>query len=258
MRGPFCPATSAGGRGCRDWTPRDRLRMFPEDIEYLLCKSLASGDSLSWIESFSPGSFDRSASQKRFAGLIRQYEELRLADSFPAATRRRLAEPDRDFTLEPVGDGDWQFRPVAFDRHAVTGANDGSCVWKTRNPFTEQPLQVRIEAGLSLALVRTNPGGRRWRTSRTRRCTATGSRARRPRSPLPPLRLRRIAASAASVCRPEADPRPAPTPGSWPRAASPPRSISPARFRGLGAWRRPGRGTELPLEGPRERLHGTR
>lgn len=134
-----------------DWTPKDRIRMFPEDIEYLLCKSLASGDSLSWIESFSPESFAESPSQQRYATLIKRYEELRLSDHFPASTRQRLGELNQDFTLEKADDGEWQFRPLAFDQHAVTGTNGQSHVWKTRNQFGDQPVQLRIEAGISLA-----------------------------------------------------------------------------------------------------------
>lgn len=134
-----------------DWTPKDRIRMFQEDLEYLLCKSLASGDSLSWIECFTPESFASSASQKRFAPLIRQYEELRLSNHFPEPTRRKLGELNQDFTLEPTKDGQWQFRPVAYDKHRVTGMEDGSNRWKARNHFGAQPVKLRIEAGLSLA-----------------------------------------------------------------------------------------------------------
>ena len=134
-----------------DWTPKDRIRMFPDDIEYLLCKSLASGDSLSWIECFTPESYAQSASQRRFAALIKQYEDLRLSDYFPASTRKRLGELNQDFILEPAGNGQWQFRPVAYDKHTVTGIDGRSNIWKTRNRYPEQPVQLRIEANLSLA-----------------------------------------------------------------------------------------------------------
>ncbi len=134
-----------------DWTPKDRIRMFPEDIEYILCKSLASGDSLSWIESFSPESFAESPSQQRFATLIKQYEELRLTNYFPAATCQRLGELNQDFALQQSRDGQWQFRPVAFDKHAVSGVDGQSHAWRTHNPYGAQPLKLRIEAGLSLA-----------------------------------------------------------------------------------------------------------
>jgi hypothetical protein len=148
--GSFLPR-NIGWWAIWDWTPKERMRMFPEDIEYILCKSLAAGDSLSWIESFSPESFAQSPSQKRFATLIKQYEDLRLSDYFPALTRKRLGEINQDFALERAQDGQWQFRPLAFDKHEVTGLDGHSNVWKTRNKYGDQPVQLRIEAGLSLA-----------------------------------------------------------------------------------------------------------
>ncbi len=134
-----------------DWTPKDRVRMFQDDIEYILCKSLASGDSLSWIECFTPESYARSASQRRFAPLIKQYESLRLLNYLPESTRKRLGELNQDFTLEQADDGRWQFRPVVYDRHIVTDIDGHANVWKTRNRYQGQPVQLRIEANLSLA-----------------------------------------------------------------------------------------------------------
>lgn len=134
-----------------DWTPKERIRMFAEDIEYLLGKSLGSGDSLSWIECFSPDSFARSPSQQRFAPLIKQYEDLRLSDYFPPATRARLRELNQDFTLEQTPQGAWQLRPLAFDKHEVRDLVDASQCWRVNNKYDDQPLRLRIEAELSLA-----------------------------------------------------------------------------------------------------------
>ncbi|MCC6823618.1 MAG: hypothetical protein IT579_23085 [Verrucomicrobia subdivision 3 bacterium] len=134
-----------------DWTPKDRMRMFPDDIEYILCKSLASGDSLSWIECFTPESYATSASQRRFAKLIKQYEELRLSNNFSESTKQRLREIGQDYTLEQTGSDGWQFRPVAYDRHVVAGIDGQSNIWHTRNKYSEQAVKLRIEANLSLA-----------------------------------------------------------------------------------------------------------
>jgi len=134
-----------------DWTPKERIRMFPEDVEYILCKSLASGDSLSWIECFTPESFAKSPSQKRFAALIKQYEELRLAGYFPESTRRKLGRLDQDFRLEQSEAGQWQFRPIVCDKHSVSGMDRQSYAWTSQNPYRDQPMELRIEAGLSLA-----------------------------------------------------------------------------------------------------------
>lgn len=146
----FLPA-NIGWWAIWDWTPKERIRMFPEDIEYILGKSLASGDSLSWIECFTPESFAKSASQKRFAALIKQYEELRLAGYFPESTRKKLGQLGQDFRLEPAAAGQWRFRPINYDKHSLSGSDRQSYAWTSRNPYRDQPVELRIEAGLSLA-----------------------------------------------------------------------------------------------------------
>jgi hypothetical protein len=134
-----------------DWTPKDRVRTFPDDVEYLMCKSLASDSSLSWLMGFDPEKFSTSYNQKKLASLVKQYEELRLSNYFPESVKRKLAQPGQDFTLESAGGGQWQLRPVRYDKHKIAGVDGQSNIWKTQNPYGPQPIKLRIEAMLSLA-----------------------------------------------------------------------------------------------------------
>jgi hypothetical protein len=134
-----------------DWAPKDRMRTFPDDLEYLLCKAIAGDHSLSWLMGFDPETFGKSSNARRLGALVRQYEDLRLANYFPPSVREKLGAPDSDFTLEKTAEGRWQFRPVRYDVHKVLGLDGTGKRWKVENKFRKQPLKVRIEALLSLS-----------------------------------------------------------------------------------------------------------
>ena len=133
-----------------DWTPKDRIRTFSDDLEYLMCKAIAGDHSLSWLMGFDPETFEKSHNARRLGALVKQYEELRLANYFPPAVRAKLGASDSDFTLEKTPAGQWQFRPVRYDLHKVLAVDGTSNRWQVENRFRKQPLQVRIEALLSL------------------------------------------------------------------------------------------------------------
>ena len=135
-----------------DWTPKARIRTFPDDVEYLMCKALAGDYSLSWLMGFDPDTYATSHNRQRLAAMVKQYEELRLANYFPKSVRDQLGAPGRDFALEQAAGGWWQFRPVQYDEHKVSGLDgQGGSSWRFQNPFGRQPVMVRIEALLSLA-----------------------------------------------------------------------------------------------------------
>jgi len=139
-----------------DWAPKDRIRTFSDDLEYLMCKAIAGDHSLSWLMGFEPETFEKSYNARRLGALVKQYEELRLANYFPPAVREKLGAPDSDFTLEKTAAGQWQFRPVRHDVHKVLGLDENSNRWKVDNKFHKQPLKVRIEALLSMSLYEGN------------------------------------------------------------------------------------------------------
>jgi hypothetical protein len=134
-----------------DWAPKDRIRTFSDDLEYIMCKAIAGDHSLSWLMGFEPETFEKSHNARRLGALVKQYEELRLANYFPPAVREKLGTPDSDFTLEKTAASRWQFRPVRYDTHKVMAVDGDSNRWQVENQFRKQPLKVRIEALLSLA-----------------------------------------------------------------------------------------------------------
>lgn len=133
-----------------DWSPKDRMRTFPDDVEYLMCKAIAGDHSLSWLMGFDPDTFENSYNARRLGALVKRYEELRLSNAVGTKVREELGIPGKEFTLESSTDGDWRFRPVAYDVHKVRLADGVSECWSVNNGFSEQPVKVRIEALMSL------------------------------------------------------------------------------------------------------------
>jgi hypothetical protein len=64
--------------------------------------------------------------------------------------RALLRQPGKEFTLIPGSDSIWRFRPVAYQKHKVTGLDHPSSHWKITNEFESQPARIRIEALMSV------------------------------------------------------------------------------------------------------------
>lgn len=130
-------------------------RTFPDDIEYLMCRCLATNTGFALI-GIDPSTIANVPAYQRLAPIFRNYEELRHAGYFPESVRRKLGEPGKEFTLEQDG-SNWRLRPVRYDKHKaimLSQSNHGSqqsTTWRTHNPFKDQPLQVRMEPLMSAA-----------------------------------------------------------------------------------------------------------
>ena len=116
-----------------------------DDIEYLCCKALGTDTGFS-LQGVEPSTLRTVPAFKRFAGIMRQYEELRHAKYFPEAVTAKLREPGKEYTLVRKGNDGWTFRPVKYDKHTVDALDGKANVWTTTNPFGRQPLKLRIEA----------------------------------------------------------------------------------------------------------------
>lgn len=134
-----------GWWGVFGWGGVQPERSFPEDIEYVCARALATDSSLSYIAGVTPETL-KTGGAGRFAGIAKRYEALRAAGTVPASIRARLAAPGREFTLDPKADG--KFLPLARSRHTVTVTGAPAEV-TVANPHGEQPLRLRIEALLS-------------------------------------------------------------------------------------------------------------
>jgi len=123
----------------------DHPAEFPDEIEYLCCKALATDNPMSF-QGVRVGARPANARQDEYLDLIGRYERLRLARSVPEAIRKQLRTPRADFRLVEAAGGKPQFVPADYLAHKVAGLDDGSASWTVRNRFAAQPLRLRIEA----------------------------------------------------------------------------------------------------------------
>ncbi len=135
-----------GWWGVFDWDGVQPERTFSDTIDYLCCKCIGNNCGLSLLVGFTPESYANSPNTRRHGALIRQYEELRRANTVSDAVKARLAVPGNEFALETAADGTAQFRPMHYDPHKVDGLSREGETWSTHNPFATQPIKLRIEA----------------------------------------------------------------------------------------------------------------
>lgn len=128
-----------------------------DDIEYLAGKALGNNYGLS-LMGINPSNVDSIPALPRLAAIVRQYENLRHANYFSEPVKERLRTPGEEFALLKSPEGEWQFRPVRYDKHKVDGSDDRSRRWTVENRFEKQPLKLRIEA-LSGIGAYDDPGG---------------------------------------------------------------------------------------------------
>ena len=134
----------------------DHPAEFPDEIEYLCCKSLATDAPMSF-QGIDVGGHPPNARQDEYLEMIGRYERLRLGRQVPASVRDRLRVPREEFRLVQASGGAWQFAPVDYLSHKVTGLGDTTSTWTVRNRFGPQPARLRIEA-LYAAAPYDSPG----------------------------------------------------------------------------------------------------
>jgi hypothetical protein len=115
-----------------------------DDIEYLAGKALGNNYGLS-LMGINPSNVDSIPALPRLAAIVRQYENLRHANYFNEEVKERLRTPGAEFALLQSRAGEWEFRPVRYDKHKVEGNDERSRRWTINNRFNEQPLRLRIE-----------------------------------------------------------------------------------------------------------------
>ncbi len=126
----------------KNWSGAQEERTFPDDIEYLCCKSLATDSGLSLM-----GIEPKNASGlSRMAEIFKRYETLRRSGRVPQSIKQRLSLPGDEFRLLELPGGGWEFRPARFDQQKVEMEGGTSQVWAVTNQFKSHPLRLRIEA----------------------------------------------------------------------------------------------------------------
>ena len=121
---------------------------FPDDIEYLCGKALATDTGFS-VMGIDPNNVNKIPVLPRLAAITRRYECLRHANYFSDAVKEQVRVPGAEFALFQGDSGEWQFRPGEYARHKVAGLDGWSDAWKVTNRFAPQPVQLRLEALLS-------------------------------------------------------------------------------------------------------------
>lgn len=123
----------------------DHPSEFPDELEYLCVKSLAYDMPMSF-QGIDIGSQPWNARQDEYLEMIGRHERLRLQRAIPEAVRTKLRSPRQDFHLRQDQDGRWQFYPTHYLSHRIEDRSDSSRTWTINNPFSAQPLRIRLEA----------------------------------------------------------------------------------------------------------------
>ncbi len=132
------------------WAPPQTEPTFTDDIEYLGCKMIGNNAGFSMLGGGDKKTLDENPAFKRLNAIIKQYEDLLRRNYFNDTIRALLRQPGKEFTLFKEENDLWNFKPVAFQKHKVTGMNHPSASWIVNNEFGTQPVRLRIEPLMSV------------------------------------------------------------------------------------------------------------
>ena len=139
-----------GWWGNQTWSPPQVEPTFPDDIEYLCCKMIGNNAGLSMLGGADKKTLDENPLFKRLMPIIKQYEALRHQNYFNDTIRSLLRQPEREFTLFQDKIGNWNFKPIEYQKHKISGLDDSSSHWKVNNKFDPQPVRLRIEPQMAV------------------------------------------------------------------------------------------------------------
>lgn len=122
---------------------------YSDVIEYLGAKLIGWDAGISLTGAIDRDRLTTVPLFKRAVDILRTCEKLRRAGTFDEATRTKLAEPGKDFSLFRDEGGSWNFRPSQYIQHTASTSEPWSLAWKTENPFRKQHIKLRIEALMS-------------------------------------------------------------------------------------------------------------
>jgi hypothetical protein len=123
---------------------------YRDDIEYLCCKMIGNNAGLSLNCDIGEATLKAHPVYREFLAMIKQYEELRHADTFDASVREKLRQVGKEHTLAKGADGRWTFKPVFYRKHKVCGPGHPTAKWTLDNEFANQPVRLRLEALVSV------------------------------------------------------------------------------------------------------------
>ena len=139
-----------GWWGNQTWNPPQVEPTFPDIIEYLCCKMIGNDAGLSMLGGVDKKALEERPLFKKIIAIVKQYEELRHKNYFSEDVKAMLRQPGKEFSLFQQAGGEWNFKPVKYDRHKVAGLEHPSASWSVQNDFGGQPVKLRIEALMSV------------------------------------------------------------------------------------------------------------
>jgi hypothetical protein len=119
---------------------------YPDVIEYLGAKLIGWDAGISLTGAINPDRLATVPLFRRAVDILRTCEELRRSNAFDEKVKVKLREPGKEFSLFRNKSRKWQFRPAHYDSHIASFSEPWSLSWKAHNPFSEQPVKMRIEA----------------------------------------------------------------------------------------------------------------
>ncbi|MDR1156334.1 MAG: hypothetical protein LBL04_16650 [Bacteroidales bacterium] len=139
-----------GWWGHQAWDPPQTEPTFSDDIEYLGCKMIANNAGFSQTGGVDKNTLEKIPIYKQAAEILKQYEELRQKKYFGEDVKKLLRQPGKEYTLFQNENGDWNFKPVSYQKHKIAGLDHPTARWTTENQFYDQPIQLRIESLMSV------------------------------------------------------------------------------------------------------------
>lgn len=139
-----------GWWGNQTWAPPQIEPTFSDDIEYLGCKMIGNNAGFSQLGGVDKKTLEETPLFKHAAETLRQYEELRKKDYFGEEIKELLRQPGKEYTLFQNKSGEWNFKPVVFEKHKVAGLDHPTASWTINNKFNSQPVKLRIEPLMSV------------------------------------------------------------------------------------------------------------
>ncbi len=139
-----------GWWGNQTWSPPQVEPTFSDDIEYLACKMIGNDAGFSQLGGVDKKTMDEIPLFRQAADIIRQYEELRNKGYFGEEVKKLLRQPRKEYTLFKQDNGNWNFKPISYDKHKVTGLGHPTSRWNVSNHFKNQPVKLRIASLMSV------------------------------------------------------------------------------------------------------------
>lgn len=113
-----------------------------EDIEYLMCKTVATDSSMCWLWTFEYAK-DIPYVQS-YRPVIEKYIELKNSGWLTADMKDILKQPESEYFLSK-DNGQYSFKRIYTDRQRIESFDDGRNVLVYNNPFKKQSPKIRIE-----------------------------------------------------------------------------------------------------------------